>query len=148
MNSIRHFVQLTDLIGCAGQPTETQFALIAENGYQHVINLAMPNHADALTNEAELVTSLNMNYLHLPVAFDAPKPEQVRYFCHFMSALAEDKVFVHCIMNYRSSAFLYHYLTKMADYDEESAISPILRKWKPDPAWQKVLMWTREDIGL
>jgi len=132
MDSVRNFVQLTPSIGSAGQPRAEQLQLIADQGYRHVKRLA----------------DLGLNYFHIPVVFDNPRPEQVRQFCLLMDLLRDDKVFVHCIMNYRASAFLYQYLTKLAGYDEVSARSPILETWSPPAIWQELMSWTREEIGL
>ncbi|MFG1498035.1 protein tyrosine phosphatase family protein [Saccharospirillum sp. HFRX-1] len=148
MDSIRNFVQLTTNIGTAGQPRAEQFQLIADQGYRHVINLGLSSHSDAVVDEDKRLADLGLNYFHIPVPFDHPRPEQVRRFCLLMDMLRDDKVFVHCIMNYRASAFLYQYLTKLAGYDEASARSPMLDSWTPPAVWQELLSWTRQDIGL
>ncbi|WP_108124543.1 protein tyrosine phosphatase family protein [Saccharospirillum mangrovi] len=148
MESIRNFFQLTPNIGSGGQPTVEQFQLIADNGYQHVINLGMPDHVDAVPDEDKRLSALQLNYLHIPVSFDAPRPDQLKLFCQVMNCLCTDKVFVHCIMNYRASAFLYQYLTKMEALEEQQARSPVLDFWNPPPVWQEVMSWSREDIGL
>ena len=148
MERIRNFVQLTDNIGTAGQPTEEQFSIIAENGYQHVVNLGMPDHADAIANEGELVSALGMNYIHIPVPFASPQKEHVRLFCNVLSQIKHDKVFVHCIMNYRVSAFMYHYLSKVEKQGEERSRSPMFSQWKMEPEWEEVMSWSAADIGL
>lgn len=148
MERIRNFVQLTENFGTAGQPAVDQFMTIAENGYQHVINIGMPDHADAISNEGELVSALGMNYLHIPVPFDNPTPDHVRLFCRVLSQIGHDKVFVHCIMNYRVSAFMYHYLTKIEKRDEDSSRSSMFRKWNMEPEWEKLMSWSSTDLGL
>ena len=148
MDSIRNFVQLTPNIGSAGQPRADQFQLIADHGYRHVINLGLSNHSDAVIDEDSRLSALGLNYHHIPVPFDNPRPEQLRQFCRIMDLLREEKVFVHCIMNYRASAFLYQYLTKLAGYDEASARSPVMDSWTLPSAWQELMSWTHQDIGL
>lgn len=148
MNSIRNFVQLTERIGTAGQPTESQFSVIAGNGYRHVINLAMPDHEDSIANEGAIVTSLGMSYLHVPVKFDQPEKNQVRLFCNLLSQIKTDRVFVHCIMNYRVSAFMFHYLSKCEGVDKETARSEMFDVWQVEPAWQNLLSWSSADLDL
>lgn len=152
METIRNFVQLTDRIGTAGQPTPEQFGLIAENGYSWVINLAMPDHPDALVDEGELVTREGMGYIHIPVPFKSPEPDHVRQFCRLMKSLLDDdptqKVFVHCIMNYRVSAFMFHYFTKLEGLDPALSRSPMFESWTPDPVWADLLAWDGRRIGL
>ncbi len=148
MNTIRNFVQLTTNYGTAGQPNEIQFKIIASNQYQHVINLAMPDHPNSIPHEGSLVTSLGMNYVHIPVPFDAPKPKHVKDFCNILSALSTQKVFIHCIMNYRVSAFMYHYFNKVENMKTQKAMSPIFDIWELDPIWQQVMNWSASEIGL
>ncbi len=148
MERIRNFVQLTENFGTAGQPSADKFSIIAENRYQHVINLGMPDHLDALSNEGELVAALGMNYIHIPVPFDTPTPEHVKLFCKILSQIRNEKVFIHCIMNYRVSAFMYHYLSKIEKRDEVNSRSAMFQKWKMEPAWVELMSWSEIDIGL
>jgi len=148
MERIRNFVQLTENFGTAGQPSADQFSIIAENGYLHVINIGMPDHPDALSNEGELVSGLGMNYVHIPVPFDNPTPEHISLFCNLISQIKRDKIFIHCIMNHRVSAFMYHYLSKVEKRNESDSRSIIFQKWDMEPAWKKVMSWSATDLGL
>jgi len=147
LESIRNFVQLTPNIGTAGQPEPTQIKTIADAGYQAVINIAMPDHPDSFDNEAALVTSQSMHYYHIPVPFDAPKIEHVQQFCRLMQTLENRQVFVHCIMNYRVSAFLFHYLHHFMNYPVEQARSPMFECWQIEPQWQEIMQLTAADLG-
>ncbi|MCX4026885.1 protein tyrosine phosphatase family protein [Endozoicomonas sp. SM1973] len=104
MNSIKNYIQLRDNIATSGQPKRGQFQIIADAGYETVINLAMPDHAESIPEEGSIVTSLGMAYLHLPIPFDKPLPKQVKQFCQIMASIKDTKIWVHCIMNYRVSA--------------------------------------------
>jgi protein tyrosine phosphatase (PTP) superfamily phosphohydrolase (DUF442 family) len=148
MKTIRNFIQLTEQYGTAGQPTEDQFETIAMNDYKHVINLSLPDHPDSISSESELVTLLGMNYIHIPVPFDNPKPEHVKLFCNIMTALSDQKVFIHCIMNYRVSAFMYHYLYKVKGLNKQESTSAIFESWKPGIVWKELLDWGKSEIGL
>jgi len=148
MESIKNFVQLTDNIGTAGQPTENQFNLVADAGYRAVINLAMPDHADFLANEDHIVTLLGMTYIHIPVPFKTPEPNHVKQFCAILKSLEGERFFVHCIKNYRVSAFMYHYLHKVEGFDEVRARSAMFSQWEPNEVWLNLLGWSAEDIGL
>jgi len=148
MERIRNFVQLTEYFGTAGQPLVDQFPIIAENGYQHVINIGMPDHPDALSNEGKLVSALGMTYIHIAVPFDEPTPDHVRLFCKILSQISHEKVFIHCIMNYRVSAFMYHYLSKIENRDESDARSIIFQQWNIEPIWKELMSWSSTDLGL
>lgn len=148
LSAIHNFVQLRPNIATAGQPNENQFATIADAGYSAVIHLLMPDNKDAIQKEGAIVAGHGMSYIHIPVPFDNPQPIQVKDFCNYLIALNDRKVFVHCIMNYRVSAFMYHYLNKVIGEDAASSRSPMFDKWEPEPVWQKLLSWSREEIGL
>ncbi len=148
LDSIRNFVALTPAIGTAGQPRADQFEAIAAAGYDTVINLAMPEHADSLDDEGRRVTALGMTYIHLPVPWDAPRPEQVRRFCDLLECHRERRVFVHCIMNYRVSAFMFLYRVHVLGEDPARARSPIFDRWQPEPAWRDLLELDAAALGL
>lgn len=148
LDSIRNFVQLRENVGTSGQPTSEQFKLIAKAGYGHVINLAMPDHPDSIADEGHIITRLGMSYTHIPVPFDAPLPKHVKQFCNLIRILSSELVFVHCIMNYRVSAFMYHFLSKVQGQSEEESKSEMFDRWTPDEVWQGLLKWTTAEIGL
>ena len=122
--------------------------MIADAGYKIVINLAMPDHQGSLSDEGKLATKLGMNYINIAVPFDDPKPEHVKYFCEIMKSAEKQKVYVHCILNYRASAFMYHYLNKIVGMNHEESKSPMFSEWVPDKTWATLLDWDATDIGL
>ena len=139
LEAIRNFVQLTPEIGTAGQPRRDQFEQIAAAGYITVINLAMPDHTDAIADEGSLVTALGMTYCHLPVPFDRPRVDHLQRFLALLQAFRGPRLFIHCIMNYRVSAFMFHYLTCFEGYSAAQARSPIFDIWEPEPQWRAIL---------
>ena len=118
--------EVSDRITTSGQPTRDQFATIADSGHEVVINLAMPDHEHSIPNEGELVTGLGMTYIHIPVPFDAPGEDHYDMFCGYLDALENRKVWVHCIVNARVSAFLFRYLQSRRGYSEAQATTPLL----------------------
>lgn len=150
LSEITNYVQLTDDLGTSGQPTTEQFSAIAAAGFGAVVNLALPTSDHAIADEGRLVSELGMTYVHIPVKFDEPKPEDLRTFCGVMDALAGRRVWVHCVVNARVSAFCYQYLRLVRHMDEVSARSPVLTRWEPqmDDTWRRFLALTPEEIGL
>ena len=139
LDQIRNFVALDDRVGTAGQPTADQFASVADAGYEMVINLAMPDHKDSIDQEGAVVSALGMTYIHIPVPFDAPDENHLSQFLGIMEANRERKVFVHCIMNYRVSAFMYHYYQRVEGRPETESRSPMFSRWNPDSVWQSFM---------
>lgn len=150
MTGIRNFIQMTETVGTSGQPTVEQFGEIAKAGYASVVNLAMPDSDDAIADEGNIVTSLGMKYVHIPVPFDDPTKEHLRSFIRVMRAMAGEKVWVHCVVNARVSAFMYHYLRVDQGYNDEAAKNSLLRRWEPkmDAVWTKFLQLREDDLAL
>lgn len=145
-----NFYQITEDVGTSGQPTAEQFGQIAKEGYSSVVNLAMHDSDNSIPEEGSIVSSLGMSYFHIPVPFDNPTAEHVKKFIGLMGVLEGERVFVHCAVNARVSAFMYKYLTLKKSLGEENATSPILKQWLPkmDDAWKSIMSLTLEDIEL
>ena len=148
MNDVINFFQITDTIGTGGQPSVSQLYDIAQNGYDVVINLATHNSENAIENEGSIVASLGMTYIHIPVPFEAPTPEHLRKFFGFMNGLSKEKVFVHCAVNARVSAFVFKYLTMERKMQAEKATTPLLAQWLPQMnlIWKNFLSIEKSDL--
>ena len=149
MNDVINFFQITDTIGTGGQPSVSQLYDIAQNGYDVVINLATHNSENAIENEGSIVASLGMTYIHIPVPFEAPTPDHLRKFFGFMNGLSEEKVFVHCAVNARVSAFVFKYLTMERKMQAEKATTPLLAQWLPQMnfIWKNFLSIEKSDLN-
>lgn len=141
LKAITNYVQLTDDIGSSGQPRRDQFALIADAGYDVVINLALADSEHAIPEEGSIVTGLGMRFVHIPVDFAAPTLQDLREFIGVMGAFAGRRIWVHCVVNARVSAFLFHYLSKIRGLPEADCRTPILDRWEPqmDDVWKAFL---------
>jgi len=148
LTGIKNFVPLTPLVGTSGQPNREQFGDIAAAGYRTVINLAMPDSENAIAEERHLVTRQGMQYIHLPIDFSAPTASDARTFFDVMDALGDSRVFVHCALNLRVSAFMYLYLRHAKGFADADARSPLIAKWEPrmDGVWKEFLALERDDI--
>jgi protein tyrosine phosphatase (PTP) superfamily phosphohydrolase (DUF442 family) len=150
VEELLNFYQITEHIGTAGQPTAEQLNQVAEQGYSAVVNLAMHDSDNAIPEEGNIVSSLGMSYFHIPVPFDNPTAGHLKKFIGIMDVLDGEKVFVHCAVNARVSAFMYKYLTFRKSRTEESATSPLLKQWLPqmDGAWKSIMSLSAEDVEL
>lgn len=143
-----NFHQITPRIGTAGHPKATDFPSIAAEGYEVVINLAMHDADDAITEEGSLVSKAGMSYFHLPVPWEAPTADHLKTFIGIMDALEDKKILVHCQVNARVSAFMLKYLT-FKGVAETEATTPLMEKWLPqmDDNWKAFLALSEKDIG-
>lgn len=148
MKEIINFYQITQNIGTGGQPTASQLTEIAKNKYTTVVNLAMHDSDNAIADEGSIVASLGMTYVHIPVPFEAPNSSHLRKFCKVMDSLSGEKVFVHCAVNARVSAFMHQYLTLKKEVTSKQATSPLLHKWLPemDNNWKSIMELKVDEI--
>ncbi|MBI2769970.1 MAG: protein tyrosine phosphatase family protein [Burkholderiales bacterium] len=134
--SIYKYAAISDSLATAGQPSEIQMAAVARDGFASVINLAL--HDDprySLPDEAALVQSLGMNYVHIPVPFDAPAEEHLLAFFDAMERHEGGKLLVHCAANIRVSSFLGLYRVMKKGEDEQAAFAQMRALWEPNPVW-------------
>jgi uncharacterized protein (TIGR01244 family) len=133
--TIYNWRRLDDRITTSGQPTEQQLADIHALGVRHIVNLGLHSHEKALPDEAASVSRLGMTYIHIPVDFQNPTDRDFEQFCSAMEQLNEVPVHVHCIANYRVSAFFYRYRRDVLGTDEAQARADMEEIWHPEGVW-------------
>lgn len=145
---ILNFREISDSMGTAGQPTAAQLADIRDAGYEVVINLAMPDSTNALPNEGELVAGLGMDYVHIPVVWEEPTGEDLERFFETLDEYQGRKVFVHCALNWRVSAFVFLLrVIKLGD-PVQPALQALHEVWQPNPTWQQFISDSLESHGF
>ena len=110
---INNWRRLDERVTTSGQPTAEQLAAIATLGVRHVINLGLHTQNARCRTSAAMSASWGMTYVHIPVDFASPTEADFAAFCSAFEATAEAKVHVHCIFNWRVSAFFYRYRRRM-----------------------------------
>ena len=141
--SIYNWLRIDDRITTSGQPTEDQLAEIRALGAGHIVNLGLHSHEKALPDEAASVAKLGMAYVHMPVDFQNPTEPDYSRFRATMTELAAVPVHVHCIANYRVSAFLYRYRREELGVDEATARADLERIWLPNAVWAALIALDR-----
>ncbi len=129
LNDILNFLPIDERLATAGQPTREQFAQIAAAGYGLVINLAPSDSSNAIPDEQGAVAAAGMDYVHIPVSWQAPQLEDLTRFFAVMEQNRERKVFVHCAMNLRVSSFVYLYRVLRGGVPEPAAAVPLNEMW-------------------
>jgi len=133
---IYNYRQAAPGLATSGQPREDQLAAIAGAGYEVVINLAL--HDDprySLQDEATSVKELGLQYIHIPVRFDAPSTSELSKFFAAMASHKDRRVWVHCAANMRVTAFLGLYRCLCEGWAEEPAFALLREIWQPDEVW-------------
>jgi len=128
-DDIRGWQRLSERITTSGRIEDKDVPRLAEIGVAHVINLALDEHPEALAGEGKKLASAGIGYTHIPIPMDAPTDE---HFDAFEAALgaSEGPVHVHCIMNWRVSAFFYR-RNRQAGMDEAQASALMREQWDP-----------------
>ena len=130
-DDIRNFLRLDDRITTSGRLQPHDPARLAAIGVRHVVNLALDEHPEALPDAAARMARAGLRYTHIPVPFDAPTDDHYRAFVAAIEDSAEP-VHVHCIANFRVSAFFYRYNRDKRGMDEPETRALMERVWKPE----------------
>lgn len=138
ITEIYNFLQYDENLLTSGQPTEAQFAEIAAAGVQTVINLALATSDNALPDERATVQALGMEYVHIPVIWEAPTRANLETFMDALDARRGQKLYVHCAANYRVSCFVALYRILHLGWQPKEALAYTRRIWNPDeyPVWK------------
>ena len=139
LENIFNFLEISTKIATAGQPTEAQLSSVKTAGYRSIVNLAPGTHENALPNEREIVESLGIEYIHIPVQFDQPTIADFERFCDVMQSSQDRSIFVHCAANLRVSSFMYLYRQIYQGVTEEAAQIELAKIWSPNPIWQEFI---------
>ena len=137
------FLPVSPRLLTAGQPAPADFAQLAQNGVEVVINLAPPGAHGYLADEAQLALENGMIYAHLPILFQQPLVCDFASFAGVMHAHRARVVLVHCAANVRVSALVYLYQTLVEGEDESLARARLLQIWSPDATWSRFIQDVR-----
>ncbi len=147
LERIYNYRRLSDRIATAGQPTEAELATVAEAGFEVVVNLALHDAEYSLSDERKTVESLDMRYIHIPVAWERPARDDLENFFKIMDELADKRVFVHCAANKRVSVFMALYRERRQGWRPDATMPDVLAIWEPDAVWRQFMETVRQDTS-
>lgn len=148
MQEIINYIQVNENLATSGQPTKEQFEQISKDGYEIVINLAVAHSDGKIEKEDDIVSSLGMIYIHIPVEFLEPTTKNLKDFIEILSSVSHRKVWLHCILNYRASAFMYVYHKYILKTPFDNIDMRVFEEWSPDESWQKIMKTPLEELNL
>ncbi len=128
---IRGWQRLAGDVTTSGRIEEGDVARLAALGVKQVVNLALDNHPDALADEGAKLAAAGIGYTHIPVPFDAPDDAHFAAFCAAVEQ-GPRPLHVHCIMNWRVSAFFYRLHRDVDGMPEHEARALMALQWEPD----------------
>jgi len=138
MNDIYNFLAYHDKLSSSGMPTAEQMKSVAKAGVEVVINLAPHDVPNAIESESELVESLGMEYINIPVNWGTPARDGLNVFMDAMDAHPDKKIHVHCEANFRASAFILMYRVLRLGWKTDDAFAVMHMIWDEDayPIWK------------
>ena len=121
IENILNYIKNTESLSTSGQPTEKEFLLIKNEGFEVVINIRPESEMQYVFDEKLIVESLEMKYLKIPMTFDTLNKKILTKFFQTMEEQKEKKVFVHCHHNIRVSGLLAFYRIIKLGWTKEDA---------------------------
>ena len=104
-----------------------------------VINLAPTEPGRSLAGEADLVGAMGMDYVHIPVDWANPTVQDFAAFEQALSQLGERKALIHCIANFRVTAFYALHALKHLGWGVTEAGTLHASVWQghDHPVWER-----------
>ncbi len=132
----------------AGQPTRQALAGLGRLGVQAVVYLAPRTVPDAIPEEPELLRQQGIDFVHLPVPFDAPSAAHADAVSAALLRLRERKVLVHCQVNFRASTMVFLHRAIALREDPAQAYEAVSRVWTPSGPWRALVLAQMKAHGL
>jgi len=133
--AIKNYHAVSENLASAGGLELEEYQNIKAHGFQHVLYLVPGNQIKA----RKYVESLGMSYEQIPVAWDNPTFADFETFVDLMNSYGDDKVFVHCQLNWRASSFVYLYRVTQLGVSIDAALEDLLAIWTPKDGWQEYI---------
>jgi protein tyrosine phosphatase (PTP) superfamily phosphohydrolase (DUF442 family) len=144
LNKIEYSPSLT----ASGQPTAEALELAARSGYSRVIFLAFTNHQNALEHEDAIVKALDMEFIHIPVEWEAPSLADFDAFAAAMRVPTQQRTLLHCEVNFRASVFGFLYQVIYQGVPMGEAIALMHAIWIPNEVWEDFIVRVLSVNGL
>jgi protein tyrosine phosphatase (PTP) superfamily phosphohydrolase (DUF442 family) len=126
---------ISPLLVTAGQPDRASLLRLKAEGYAAVISLAPGNTPDAVADQAEILKSQGVEFVHIPIPWQKPEAKHLDAMAAAMQRLKGKKVLVHCQMNMRASAVTFLYRTIYEKADPAQAWGDVKALWTPTEQW-------------
>ncbi len=148
LEEIVNYREYSPTFSSSGQPTEEQLAALEEAGFERIVYIAYSDHRNSLPNEDRAVKNLGMEYLHIPVEWDAPTAADFYLFSGAMQRAPKKKTLLHCQVNFRASAFSFLYRVIHDGVPVAAAKADMNSVWTPNETWRDLIFEVLEADGI
>lgn len=139
LSEIRNYKAYSPLFSSSGQPSEEQLQAVKAAGFERVAYIAFSDSRGAIDNEDTIVKELGMDYVQVPVIWDAPTVSDFYAFAGAMQREPGRKTLLHCQANYRASAFAFLYRVLYLDVPLAEAKADMNEIWTPNETWRDLI---------
>jgi protein tyrosine phosphatase (PTP) superfamily phosphohydrolase (DUF442 family) len=138
--SAPNIVAITPRLVTSGQPSVPALAALGTLGFQAVVYLAPSSVPDAVKNEPEILASQGIEFIHIPIPFNAPEPSHAETVSLALQRLTAKKVLVHCQVNMRASSMVFLHRVLHGKENPALAYEAVAKVWSPSGAWRSLLV--------
>lgn len=133
IENIDSFYKNNENLSTAGQPTEPEFKLISDTGFEVVINIRPDSEMLDIFDEKSIVENLGINYYQIPVTLDTINNEILSRFFKLMEQQKGKKIFLHCRKNVRVPIILTLYKIIKLGWEKDEALNKLRGEVDVDP---------------
>ena len=133
-------VQVSPTLVTSGQPTPAALARLGSLGIRAVIYLAPSSAPDANKDEPELLRRQGIEFVHIPIPFNAPQEEHFAAVSRALVGLKDKKVLVHCQVNLRASTMVFLHRVLTLHEEPAGAYEAVSRVWSPEGPWRELVV--------
>ena len=148
LSEIRNYKEYSATFSSAGQPSKEQLEAVKEAGFERVAYIAFSNSRGAIADEDAIVKELGMDYVQVPVIWDAPTMADFYAFAGAMQREPDKKTLLHCQANYRASAFAFLYRVLFEDVPVAQAKADMNTIWQPNDTWRNLIFEVLADNDI
>lgn len=120
----------------SGQPPASSLATLGAEGFEAVVYLAPSHVPGAVAEEPELLRRQGIEFVHVPIPFDAPSEAHLQAAFAALDRLRSKKTLVHCEVNFRASTVTFLYRVLRLKHDPAEAYAAVSRIWIPRGTWR------------
>lgn len=148
LRQITNYREYSAVFSSSGQPDAGQLAVVRDAGFERVVYIAYSDHENSLANEDRIVKKLGMEYVHIPVEWDAPTSSDFELFAGAMQRAPGKKTLLHCQVNYRASAFGFLYRVIHEGVPLAAAKADMNTVWTPNETWRDLIFDVLKKNGV
>lgn len=148
LSEIRNYKEYSPLFSSSGQPSVEQLQAVSDAGFERIAYIAFSDSRGAIDNEDTVVKELGMDYVQVPVIWDAPSVSDFYAFAGAMQREPGKKTLLHCQANYRASAFAFLYRVLFLDVPVAEAKADMNAVWTPNETWRDLIFAVLADNGI